>query len=145
MRKTLVVLTISVFLACSSSYLWAQRLSEDKVALTGTSKFSSYSLLDPERMDLHHSYSLSYFSSNQGSFSLGIYTTILDYRISSPLRLRLGFSYLHQPLGVLGNRGNLNIKHPILPSFQLRYQPNEKTLFLINFSTLTNPYIFQTE
>jgi hypothetical protein len=145
MRKTAILFIILVFLVLNASPVWAQKIDQTKPALTGQSKFHSYSLLDPSKMDLHHSYSFSYFSNSKGGFGLGIYTAVLDYRISSPLSLRLGLSYLHQPLGLLGNKTNLNIKQSILPSFELKYQPNEKTLFFLGFSTLSNPYFFQTE
>lgn len=145
MRKSVFSLAILAICIFSFSSVRAQSASQDKISLTGPTKFSSYSLLDPKRVDLHQGYSLSYFSSNKGSFSLGVYTAILDYHISSPLNIRLGFSYLHQPLGLLGNKNNIDIKQSILPSFELRYQPNDKTWLSIGFSTLVNPYGFQTE
>jgi hypothetical protein len=144
MKKAIILFVILGFFATGITSLWAQNVEQSKVPLTGQTKFSSYSLLDPSKMDLHHSYSFAYFSNSQGSFGLGIYTAVLDYRISSPLSLRLGLSYLHQPLGRLNNKTNLNIKQSILPSFELRYEPNERTFISLGFST-SNPYFFQTE
>ena len=136
-----------ILLICMSGFssVRAQNISQGKPGLTGPAKFSGCSLLDPSKLDLHQGYSFSYFSGSRGSFSLGVYTAILDYRISSPLNIRLGFSYLHQPLGLLGSKSSLNVKESILPSFELRYQPSDKTILLIGFSTLTNPYSFQTK
>jgi hypothetical protein len=144
MKKAIIVFVILGFLATDTTSLWAQDVEQSKVSLTGQPKFSSYSLLDPSKMDLHQSYSFSYFSTSQGSLGVGIYSAILDYRISSPLSLRLGLSYLHQPLGRLSNKTNLNIKQSILPSFELRYEPNERTFISLGFST-SSPYFFQTE
>lgn len=144
MKKVIILFVVLSFFATGTASLWAQNAEQSKVSLTGQPKFSSYSLLDPSKMDLHQSYSFSYFSTSRGSFGVGIYSAILDYRISSPLSLRLGLSYLHQPLSLLGSKSNINIGQAILPSFELRYQPNEKTFIFLGFST-SNPYFFQTE
>ena len=145
MKKIILPLVVLAFLVLSFACVWGQKIEQEKTLLTGPAKFSSYSLLNPDKIDLHHSYSFLYLSNSKGSVGLGVYSMVLDYRISSPLSLRLGFSYLHEPLGWLGNRANLNLKQSILPSFELRYAPSDKFLLLLGFSTLPNPYLFQTE
>jgi hypothetical protein len=102
----------------------------------------SFSLLDPSRVRMSHSYTFSYFSSGKTSGSFGVYTNVLEYQFSKPLTLTLSLNYLHQPLSVF-YRDNLRIRDAILPNFQLKYRPNDSFSFTIN--VLTFPHLYQRE
>lgn len=103
------------------------------------SNTKNFSLLDPSRLKMYHSYSFSYFSSNNVSGSYGILTTTLKYQLSNPLSLAVSLNYLHQPLSVFG-KDNLGIKSSILPNFQLNYRPSNNFSFMINIMTYPSPY-----
>ncbi|KPL03659.1 MAG: hypothetical protein AMJ73_05890 [candidate division Zixibacteria bacterium SM1_73] len=104
------------------------------------SNTKSFSLLDPNRFRMSHSYTFSYFSSGKTSGSFGVYTNVLEYKFSNPLTLTLSLNYLHQPLSVF-HKDHLRMRDAILPNFQLLYKPNDSFSFTIN--VLTFPYLYQ--
>ena len=111
----------------------------DEDLLGVKSNVKSFSLLDPNKFSMSHSYSFSYFSSERSSGSFGVYTNVLEYKFSNPLTLTLSLNYLHQPLSVF-HKDDLRVKDAILPNFQLRYRPNDSFSFTIN--VLTYPYLY---
>jgi hypothetical protein len=113
--------------------------SQDENLLGFTSNSKNFSLLNPERLKMNHSYSFSYFSNGQTSGSFGVYTTTLKYQLSNPLSLTLSLNYLHQPLSVF-RRDALTIDNRILPNFQLHYRPNSSFSLWINVLTLPAAY-----
>jgi hypothetical protein len=113
--------------------------SEDRNLLGFTSNSKSFSLLDPQRLKMNHSYSFSYFSNGQTSGSFGVYTTTLNYQLSDPLSVTLSLNYLHQPLSAF-RQDALTVRNRILPNFQLRYRPNSSFSLWINVLTLPAAY-----
>jgi hypothetical protein len=53
----------------------------------------SFSLLDPSRVKMWHSYTFSYFSGRGGSGNIGLYLNTIEYRPSDPLRLQVSLGY----------------------------------------------------
>jgi len=113
--------------------------SQDKDLLGFTSNSKNFSLLDPQRLKMSHSYSFSYFSNGQTSGSFGVYTSTLRYQLSNPLSLTVSLNYLHQPLSVF-RQDALRIDNRILPNFQLQYRPNSSFSLWINVVTLPAAY-----
>ena len=113
--------------------------SEDENLLGFKSNSKNFSLLDPQRLKMNHSYSFSYFSNGKTNGSFGVYTTTLKYQLSNPLSLTLSLNYLHQPLSVF-RRDALTVRNRILPNFQLQYRPNDSFSLWINVLTLPAAY-----
>lgn len=136
-------LSVMGLLFCLSLPLTQAQVSEisssDKNLLGLRPDSKSFSLLDPQRLKMYHSYTFSYFSGANTSGSFGIYTTTLKYQLSNPLSLTLSLNYLHQPLSVFG-RDDLRIKNSVLPNFQLHYKPNNNFSLWINVLTFPSPY-----
>jgi hypothetical protein len=103
------------------------------------SNAGNFSLLDPSKFRMSHSYSFSYFSSGRTSGSFGVYTNVLEYQVSKPLTLTLSLSYLHQPLSVFG-KDQVKIKDAVLPNFHLKYRPSDSFSFTIDVLTFPYPY-----
>jgi hypothetical protein len=103
------------------------------------SNAKNFSLLDPQRLKMSHSYTFSYFSNSEISGSFGVYTTTLKYQLSNPLSLTLNLNYLHQPLSVFG-QSNFRVKESILPNFQLHYKPSNNFSLWINVLTFPSSY-----
>lgn len=139
-KKRLQLPAVGLMFCLLLSSAWASDLnSQDKGLLGFESNSKSFSLLDPARLKLHHSYAFSYFSNGRTSGSLGIYTTTLNYQLSNPLSLTLSLNYLHQPLSVF-RRDALTVENRILPNFQLHYRPNNSFSLWINVLTLPPAY-----
>lgn len=137
----LIFFSLILLLFCSAfSQIETPAKSQGDKSLLGVkSNAKSFSLLDPSKLRMSHSYTFSYFSSGRSSGSFGVYTNILQYQFSKPLTLTLSLNYLHQPLSVF-HKDDLRLKDAILPNFQLRYRPNDSFSFTIN--VLTYPYLY---
>lgn len=150
MRKMNKILWIffGVMLIClfpSSTQAQSSDVDSNQENLLGfESNNRSFSLLDPQRLKISHSYAFSYFSSGNTSGSFGIYTTTLNYKLSDPLSLTLSLNYLHQPLSVF-RQDNLRFKDGILPNFQLHYKPSSNFSLWINILTYPSPYGLENE
>jgi len=137
----LVIFSLILFLFCSA---FSQSQSPVKSQTDGNllgvqSNTKGFSLLDPSKFRMSHSYTFSYFSSGKTSGSFGVYTNLMEYQVSKPLTLTLSLNYLHQPLSVF-HKDDLRIKDAILPNFQLIYRPNSSFSFTINVVTYPTLY-----
>jgi hypothetical protein len=115
--------------------------SSDDNLLGIESNAKKFSLLDPQRLKISHSYTFSYFSNSTTSGSFGVYATTLRYQLSDPLSLTLNLNYLHQPLSVF-RQNSLGVKESILPNFQLHYKPSNNFSLWINVLTLPSSYYY---
>jgi hypothetical protein len=136
-------LSVVVLLFCLSLPLTqtqASDINSDQKNLLGVeSNARNFSLLDPQRLQMNHSYTFSYFSGAKTSGSFGVYTTTLKYQLSNPLSLTLSLNYLHQPLSVF-RQDDLRLKNSVLPNFQLHYRPSNNFSLWINVLTFPPPY-----
>lgn len=141
MKRAIAIVLISIALYTVLGVTgFSQNLSKeqkDQNFLGLSPKSPSFSLLDPSRLKMTQSYTISYFSSKSDRGSLGLYTNTIQYQLSKPLTVWVGLSYLHQPLNWLKSQ-NISTQGRILPNFMLEYKPNSNFYFLVKFSTL--PY-----
>ncbi|MBI3872203.1 MAG: hypothetical protein HY304_03890 [candidate division Zixibacteria bacterium] len=109
--------------------------------LTGSQLGRGWALLDPSRLHMRQSYSLSYFSGSAGSGSVGLYMNTLEYDLFKPLTVRVGLGYMHNPLGSLvksGGGGQALVENRFLPNFSLDFHPSDKFQLMVDFRTV--PY-----
>lgn len=116
----------------ASSFRGAMRADD----LAGQTSGVGFSLLDPSRLTINHSYSMSYFSGGGQSGSIGLYMSTLSYQFSKPLTLRVGLGYLHQPLGFLNNDMVGPEGGRILPNVQLDFRPTENMFLRLDYRTI---------
>jgi len=132
MKNALYLNLILLFLILSFSACFAEEKSLTQPSL----ELKGASLLNPSRFNMYQSYTFSYFSAGKQSGTFGLYTNTIEYKISEPLLVRIGLSYLHQPLSIFRDRGSQDLKGVILPNFQLFYQPNKNFLLRIDYSSM---------
>lgn len=96
--------------------------------------------LDPSKLHISQSYSMSYFSIGGQSFAQGIYLNTLEYEFSSPLTLGLQWGYAHAPLNSAGVQSILG-SGPFISAARLKYQPSNKISIGIEYNAL--PYYNQ--
>lgn len=94
--------------------------------------------LDPSRLSMRHSYSLSYSSFGGQGLSVGMYTNSLFYQFSAPLDVRFDVSLVHSPFGSLGKSGNFGGIY--LNRAELNYRPTDNMWFQIQFRQLPPLY-----
>jgi hypothetical protein len=98
-----------------------QPQSETQTPETASSLYNSatpFRLLDPSRLTMNHSYSLSYFSGPGGGQSVGMYMNSIGYQIAKPLYIQFDLGIMHNP-GALVGSGNATAGARILPNFML--------------------------
>lgn len=101
-----------------------------------------FRLLDPSRLSMHQSYSLSYFSGPAGGQSVGLYMNSIGYQLARPLYLQVDIGLMHNP-GALVGKGDPAAGARILPNFSLRYTPSPKFSLMVDVRTMpgyNNPY-----
>jgi hypothetical protein len=106
--------------------------------LSGARPRPVFSLLDPSRLHMTQSYSLSYMSGVGQGKMIGMYINQIDYEFAKPLRVSFAVAYLHQPQGLLGARTQIS-GNKLLPSFRLDWQPSRNLRFILNYET-RSPY-----
>ncbi|HDS01291.1 MAG TPA: hypothetical protein ENO22_07675 [candidate division Zixibacteria bacterium] len=98
---------------------------------------NKFSLLDLSRLDMSHSYTISYFSANGQGTTIGMYMNSIRYRISNPLTLNVNLAWVHQPGQLLGgDRGTPTDYGSIYPSFSLEYRPSDKFYLEIGYHSV---------
>ena len=83
---------------------------------------------NPDRLTVRNSYSLSYTTSGERSFSLGTLTSSLAYQISNPLSVMFDVSLVHSPYNNLGGNFAKNISGVYLSRAELNYRPSDDLL-----------------
>ncbi|MBU8932807.1 MAG: hypothetical protein KOO62_02260 [candidate division Zixibacteria bacterium] len=137
-----ILLTAIITLALAAS---ASAQSVDQVTLDNTTRANSLgvapvaraaSLIDLSRLNLSHSYSLSYFSGAR-SGSVGLLNTTMFYEFSPKLSLFLNLGVMHN-IGAI--RGDAKNSATLLPGFQLDYHPSDKFRLSIEMQTRYGGY-----
>jgi len=111
--------------------VYSQRLSDGPSSYSPAK--SSFSLFDPNRFSMSHSYSFMYSSSKTGSQSLGMYLNSIEYQVADPLKIKLDIGYLHRPGSFLSSGGSTSNKGVIVPSFSINWKPSKNILFRFDY------------
>ncbi len=116
------------------SFSGAPRLGD----LIETPSATGFRLLDPSRLKMSQSYTMSYFSGSGNSGSVGLYMNTIEYQFARSLTVRLGLGYLHQPLGFLQNSGGQSAlsEGRFLPNMSIDFRPSSKFRMRLDFRTV---------
>ncbi|MBU1320158.1 MAG: hypothetical protein KKG33_08410 [candidate division Zixibacteria bacterium] len=104
----------------------------------GSNRYESkFSLLDPSRFSMQHSYSVVYSSVGGTGQTIGLYMNSMRYQVSNSLDVNVALGWYHQPGTMFSNsnRGTTDYG-TILPNVQILYQPSEKFRLMIGFESL---------
>lgn len=102
-----------------------------------------FSLLDISRIKWSNSYSVSFFSGNGQSGSLGLANTSMFYEFNDALSLQVNIGLLHSPGALWGDNRNNDVS--VLPGFSLDYHPSDNFRMSIDFQKIDGrmyPYSF---
>lgn len=97
-----------------------------------------FGFLDPSRMQMHHSFSMSYGGFGGNSMMLSAYTNFIDYQISDNLFLQTNLGIMTSPYNTFGNNFYLN-KPKLFGGAKLEYKMNEHSSIMLQFQS--NPYM----
>jgi hypothetical protein len=132
------LLLINVAFAADTLVKQGTTGSTGSSVLSNTRPGSAFSLLDPSRLHMTQSYSLSYMSGTGQGKMIGMYINQIDYQFAKPLRVSFAIAYVHQPQGLWG-AGTQISGNKLLPSFRLDWQPSRNLRFILNYET-RSPY-----
>lgn len=89
--------------------------------------------LDPSRLQIQQSYSMSYMSMGGQGITQGVYLNTVSYQFSLPLSLSLQWGVAHQPFASRLQNSSLLASGPFLSAAQLTYRPKPNMLLQFNF------------
>ena len=96
-------------------------------------KKGNFSIFDPSKLTMSHSYSLSYFSGGRQSGSIGYYMNSLEYRFIKPLKIRLDLGYLHSPSGLFSGGSNAVNSGIFVPGVAVDWRPSDNFNFRFDY------------
>ena len=145
MKKPAVLFIIFALFITAPEISFAQYKSDTgKPNISGilNSQPGSYlfGIIDPSKMQMHHSASISYGSYGAGAgMALSTYVNTIDYRFSENLFLRTNLGIMNSPYNTFGNEFFLN-KPQFYGSAQLNYKLNDKTQFMLRVES--SPFMY---
>jgi hypothetical protein len=101
----------------------------------GLKRQPSLPFFDLSRLNLSHSYSLTYFSGSGYSGTQGYYSGTLRYKLAQPLTLTLNVGILHDPSTLVGAK-SFSDNSAFFPSGWLDWRPSDNFRMSIGFETM---------
>lgn len=102
-------------------------------------------IMDPTRLSMSQSYSMSYSSAGGGGFMQGMYLNNMSYRLSPKMMLGLQMGYLHTPYNSYSGGFNQSVNGDIIGGASLTYRPSKNVALSLGFSRMPmyySPYSF---
>ncbi len=103
-----------------------------------SNSFMGLSILDPSRLNMSHSFSMSFFSVDGKGVSQGLYLNTLTYQIANPLLVRLQWGIQSYPYNTLAKSHPAFQSGLFLSGAELQYKPSDK--FEMKFQINQMPY-----
>lgn len=91
-------------------------------------------LLNPDKFNISHSYSISCFNFGNQTMSQGLFLSTLNYKFSNPLTMQIKVGFLNQPFGGFNSSGSNNTI--FLQRAMLKYQPSANMTFTVDFQQI---------
>ncbi|MBN1350752.1 hypothetical protein JXJ21_15145 [candidate division KSB1 bacterium] len=140
-----ILLTSSALLSQQKSQIEPLDISSILRSLT-TNPGGQFSLLglNPDNLQMQHSYEMSYYSFGAQSITQAVYLNTIKYKISDPLSFTFQWGVHHQPFGNSFMKDKIASQGAFISGAQLKYKPNDKLTFLFQYNSypqgVINPY-----
>jgi hypothetical protein len=102
-------------------------------------KNSLFGFLDPSRIDMHHSFSMSYMTMGKTNAMVNMYMNNMSYRFSDKWMLLTRLGVMNSPYNSLPQDSYLN-DTKLFGGAEVRFTPSEKTMISLSFDTM--PYYY---
>lgn len=137
----IVVLGLAVLLPNESRAQLKSSASNPNISSVLSTPYngSLFGFLDPSKLQMHHSFSMSYGSGFGQGMMLSSYMNTIDYQISEKLFLRANLGIMSSPYNTYGENFYLN-KPKFFGGATLKYQINDKTSMMLRIDTA--PYYY---
>jgi hypothetical protein len=140
--NTIRVLLILVLVSSMGTAQLKSDLQKPKVAKDlnfDYAKNSLFGFLDPSKIDMHHSFSMSYMAMGKTNAMVNMYMNNMSYRFSEKWMLLTRLGIMNSPYNSLPQDSYLN-DTKLFGGAELRFSPSEKTM--ISLSVDTMPYYY---
>ncbi|RMH70736.1 MAG: hypothetical protein D6675_08445 [Gemmatimonadetes bacterium] len=107
--------------------------------LVGDMATKGISLIDPAKLDIDQSVTVSYATNGQNSLMSNLYLNTMSYQFNPKLNLKLHFGLAYQPAAVSSILET--DQRFILPGAELTYKPTENLMIHLNISTGQGGYL----
>lgn len=98
-----------------------------------------FGLIDPSKLNMHHSVSMSYGAFGSNGMMLNTYMNYMDYQVTDKLMIRTNLGVMASPYNTLGENFYLN-KPRIIGGAQLEYKMSENSS--VFFQIQSQPYYY---
>jgi hypothetical protein len=135
-----------LFLFISSSIGISQIQNDQSMVFKPSAEFQKSKgfldqLLDPNKLSISHSYSISYYTMGQKGYNQGLYLSTINYQFSDPLLMQVRFGYMHQPFGGTSNASQGVNNKFFVQRAMLQYQPFKNTTLVIDYQAYPSPFM----
>ncbi len=93
-------------------------------------------IIDPSKIQMSHSYSLSYQSMGDMSLGRSLYLNTLSYKLSDPLSMKVQWGIQNFPYNSLGNNHPAFQNGFVFSGMELKYKPSDKFMLKFQYSAL---------
>ncbi len=95
---------------------------------------SLFSIIDPSKFDMNHSFEMSYSSFGNDGMALGVYTNKISYEFNEQLNFQVNTSFVNSPYNSLGEGFTNSINGVYIDKARINYNPSEKLNISLQFS-----------
>jgi len=140
MRKTLAITMLFAFILClpfNSIAQFKKDTSNPNISGILTAPNAAdvlFGLIDPSKINMHHSVSMSYGMMGSNGMMLSSYMNMMDYQISDNLMLRTNLGIMTSPYNTMGEGFYLN-EPRIFGGAQLEYKFSDKSSISLQFQS----------
>jgi len=142
MKKIILILTIIILIPALTFGQLKKDLKQPDFSniLTKSSYENSlFSFIDPSKMNMSHSVSMSYSSFGGQSIFMNTYVNTIDYQINDQVSIRTDLGIMASPYNTLPNNSSIN-NNKFFGGAEINYRPNENTIFSLRFDS--TPYMY---
>lgn len=100
---------------------------------------SLFSFIDPSKLQMSHSVSMSYSTFGGESIVMNSYVNTIDYQFNDQLSFRTNLGIMASPYNSLPNNSYLN-NQQFFGGAELNYRPSENTILSLRFESLPYNY-----
>ncbi|MFC2088623.1 hypothetical protein ACFLSX_03400 [Calditrichota bacterium] len=109
------------------------------ILVNPANQYSLFSFIDPSKLTMSHSASMSYTSMGGQSIVMNSYVNTIDYQFNDQLSMRTNLGIMASPYNSLPNNSYLN-EQQFFGGAELNYRPSENTLLSLKFESLPAYY-----
>jgi hypothetical protein len=119
----------------------AEKVNISNTLQTGVQN-SFIGFLDPEKFDMHHSFSVSYASIAGAGIVMNTYLNTINYKFSDQLSVRTKLGIMSSPYNTLPNQSYLNDAQ-FFGGAEVLYQPSQNSVISLRFESVPSGYYYQ--